>query len=203
MENAVKVQERASKSRMEVFQQHLNEPCVETCAGSWFACAKEVLKNNGINVYTYADSIRRCLRKGKQKQNNIMLVGPTNCGKFFLFDPLEMIFKTFVNPSSTSYAWVGLDEHEVAYLNDFRYSQECIKWSDFLVLLEGHTVNLTRPKNQFSTDLKIPRENTIPFFATSKSPIKYFGKYNMRDKRETEMMASRWKVFHLSCTDHI
>ena len=106
-----------------------------------------------------------------------------------------MIFKTFVNPSSTSYAWVGLDEHEVAYLNNFRYSQECIKWSDFLLLLEGHTVNLPRPKNQFNTDLKILRENTIPFSATSKRPIEYFGKYNMRDERETEMMASRWKVF--------
>ena len=119
--------------------------CVETCAGSWFACAKEVLKTNGINVYTYANSIRRCLRKGRQKQNNIMLVGPTNCGKSFLFDPLEMIFKTTVNPSLTSYAWVGLDKHEIAYLIDFRYSKECIKWSDFLLLLERHTVNLPRP----------------------------------------------------------
>ena len=107
LENVLKVQERASTSQMEVLQQHLNEPCGETCAGSWFACAKEVLKNNGINAYNYADSIRRCLRKDRQKKNNIMLVGPTNCGKSFLFDPLERIFKIFVNPSSTSYEWVG------------------------------------------------------------------------------------------------
>lgn len=133
------------KSRMEVLQQHQYEPCVETCAGSWFAHAKEVLKTIGINVYTYADSIRRCLRKGRRKQNNVMMVGPTNCGKSFLFNPLEMIFKTTVNPSLTSYAWVGLDEHEIAYLNDFRYSKECIKWSDFLLLLERHTINLPRP----------------------------------------------------------
>ena len=118
---------------------------VETCAGSWFARAKEVLKTIGINVYTYADSIRRCLRKGRRKENNVMLVGPTNCGKSFLFNPLEMIFKTTVNPSLTSYAWVGLDEHEIACLNDFRYSKECIKWSDFLLLLERHTINLPRP----------------------------------------------------------
>ena len=104
-------------------------------------------------------------------------------------------FKTFVNPSSPLYEWVGLGEHEAAYLNDFRYSQVCIKWSDFLLLLEEHAVNLYRPRNQFSTDLKIPGENTIPFFATSKSPLEYLGKYNMRDERETERMASRWKVF--------
>ena len=57
MENAAKVEERACKSQMGVLQQHLNEPCVETCAGSWFSCAKEVLKNNGISEYTYDDSI--------------------------------------------------------------------------------------------------------------------------------------------------
>ena len=58
MENAAKVQERACTSQMGVVQQHLNEPCVETCAGSWFSCAKEVLKSNGINEFTYDDSIR-------------------------------------------------------------------------------------------------------------------------------------------------
>lgn len=62
-----------------------------------------------------------------------------------------------------------------------------------MLLLEGHAVNLPRPKNHFSTDLKIPREHRIPFF--SKSSIEYFGKYNIWDDRETEMMASRWKLF--------
>ena len=127
-----------------------------------------------------------------------MLVGPTNCGKSFLLDPLEIIYKTFMNPSATSYAWVGLEGCAVAYLNDFRYTSECIKWSDFLLLLEGQTVNLPRPKNQFSSDLTISRDDTIPFFATSKSPIEYSGKYNIRDDLETEMMSSRWKVFRFN-----
>ena len=95
-----------------------------------------------------------------------MLVGPTNCGKSFLLDPLELIYKTSMNPSATSYAWVGLEECEIAYLNDFRYTPECIKWNDFLLLFEGQTVNLPRPRNQFSSILTISRDNTIPFFAT-------------------------------------
>ena len=33
------------------------------------------------------------------------------------------------------------------------------------MLLERHTVNLPRPKNQFSTDLKITQENTMPFLS--------------------------------------
>ena len=124
-----------------------------------------------------------------------MLVGPTNYVKSFLLDPLELIYKTIMNPSATSYAWVGLEECEIAYLNDFRYNQECIKSNDFLLLLEGQTVNLACPKNQFLSDLTISRDNTVPFFATWKSPIEYIAKYNLRDHLETGMMFSRWKVF--------
>jgi len=44
-----------------------------------------------------------------------MLVGPTNCGKSFLFNPIELMYNCFINPGSGKYAWVGLDEKEVAY----------------------------------------------------------------------------------------
>ena len=195
IQNTPALVERTSKSRILILIECGDKPCVENCNGQWFACANEVLKNNRVNIYTFADAMRKCLTNGRQKHNNIMIVGPTNCGKLFLLDPLEMIYKTFMNPSATSYAWVGLEACEVAYLNDFRYSQECIKWSDFLLLLEGQTVNLPRPKNQFSSDLTISRSNTISFFATSKNPIEYIGKYNIRDDRETDMMSSRWNVF--------
>jgi len=90
---------------------------------------------------------------------------------------------------------VGLDECEVAYLNDLRWTEERIKWNDFLLLLEGQTVHLPRPKNQFATDLVIERDNKLPFFATSKVAIQYVGKYNCHDEKETEMMNSRWKIF--------
>ena len=171
--------ERNSKSCIEILNEYANTACVENCNGEWLLCAKEVLKNNSINLHVYAEAICQCLKNGRQKQNNIMLVGPTNCGKSFLLDPLELIYKMFINPSATSYAWVGLEESEIAYLNNFRYTPECIKWSDFLLLLKGQTFNLPRPRNQFSSDLTILRDNTIPFFATSKSPIEYIGKSNV------------------------
>ena len=63
------------------------------------------------------------------------------------------------------------------------------------MLLEGHTVNLPRPKNQFPTDLLIDRSNNLAIFGTSKAPIKYMGKFNLQDERETNMMASRWQMF--------
>ena len=90
-------------------------------------------------------------------------------------------------PVTGKYAWVGLDECEVTYLNDFRWSPELIKWSDFLLLLEGQTVHLPRPTNIFATDLCIQRDNTLPIFATSKGPIEYVGQYNSRVEHETDM----------------
>ena len=124
-----------------------------------------------------------------------MIVGPTNCGKSFLLDTLGLIFNVFVNPATTKYSWTNLENKEVAFLNDFRWSPESIAWSDFLLLLEGQTVNLPRPKNQFASDPLIDRSNNLAIFATSKGPIKYVGKFNLQDDRETDMMASRWQMF--------
>ena len=63
---------------------------------------------------------------------------------------------------------------------------------NLLLLLDGETVKLLAPKNQFSSDIVI--EKDTPIFATSNSRIAYVGKFNASDERETEMMAIRWKV---------
>ena len=68
-------------------------------------------------------------------------------------------------------------------------------WSDFLLLLEGQTVNLPPPKNKFATDLLIYSSNNLAILAASKSPIKNVEKFNMQDGREIHMMASRWQMF--------
>ena len=61
--------------------------------------------------------MRNALIKGTQK-NNILIVGPTNCGKAFLLNPLELIFNAFVNPATTKYSWTNLENKEVAFVND-------------------------------------------------------------------------------------
>jgi hypothetical protein len=198
MNDASKNVQRARQSRMAILRVHLEKECLPGCNGEWLECAKQVLQQNGINLYYFASALRQLLENGRQKRLNVLLIGPTNCGKSFLLNPLELIYKIFINPAVGKYAWVGLDECEVAYLNDFRWSPELITWSDFLLLLEGQTVHLPRPKNMFATDLCIPRENTIPIFATSKGPIEFYGKYNSRDERENDMMSSRWNIFTFS-----
>lgn len=195
IQNSASVAAREEKSRMDLLREYAAGSCVANCNGEWLLCAKQVLANNNINMYYYACTIRKALFRGRSKNNNVLIVGPTNCGKSFLLNPLELIYKTFVNPANARYAWVDMEGCEVAYLNDFRWSREIIEWSDFLLLLEGQTVHLPRPKNQFSSALLVPRDNTIPFFATSKGPIEFIGKFNVRDDRESDMMASRWHKF--------
>ena len=152
MHSAPKTIERQHKCRLDLVVETADTACVEGCNGTWLVCARQVLKNNNINIYVFADALRECLKRGRKKNNNILLTGPTNCGKSFLLNPVELIFNCFVNPASGKYAWVGLDECELAYLNDFRWSAELIAWNEFLLLLEGQTGHLPRPKNQFATD---------------------------------------------------
>ena len=198
MHEAPEIIQRENISRIDVVKKHATEACIPNCNGQWLECARQLLRWNGHNTYTFTTAIRQCLIKGRSKHTNVFIYGDTNCGKSFLFEPLELMFKAFVNPATGRYAWVGLDECEVAFLNDFRWTSECIAWSDFLLLLEGQTVHLPRPKNQYATDLVIERTNKIPFFATSKEPIQFYGRYNNRDDRECEMMASRWNTFEFT-----
>ena len=67
-----------------------------------------------------------------------MIVGPANCGKTFLLQPLSTLFNVFCNPATTSYAWLGVENSEVIILNDFRWSKEIISWSELFLLLEGN-----------------------------------------------------------------
>ena len=185
--------ERRQSSRMDIIVRTAGACLTEGCDGQWLVAAREVLQRNEINSYVFADALRTAFRCGREKFVNIFLYGNTNMGKSFLLTPLEHLFKAFVNPANGRYAWVGLDTCDVAFLNDFRYSAEMISWSDFLLLLEGATVHLPRPRNMFSTDLCIHHTNKIPFFATSSEPLVKSNR--QADEKENDMMNSRWKFF--------
>ena len=198
LNHAPAVEERERMNRMDVVLSYLDKPCIDGCNGAWIESALEVLAKNDINSYVFADAIRRCLTHGRKKSNNVILTGPTNCGKSFLLNPLEHMFKCFMNPAAGKYAWIGLELCEIAFLNDLRWTEDLIRWNDFLLLLEGQTVHLPRPKNQFISDLVIEKDNILPFFATSKSRIEFVGRFNATDKKETDMMDSRWKNFEFT-----
>jgi len=116
--------ERSRMARLSIVERALEEPCVEGCNKAWVNQAKDILNRNQISQDIFASATRELLEKGRGKYRNMILVGPANCGKTFLFSPLPVLFKTFQNPATATFAWVGVQEAEIILLNDFRWSSQ-------------------------------------------------------------------------------
>ena len=140
---------RRNKSRMDILQETYETECTCEVDGEWETCALEILHNNDIPPMQFAMCVKEALVKGRGKYRNAMLAGPANCGKTFLFNPLNKIYHTFTNPASTSFAWVGAENSEVIFLMiiDFRWSPIIIacmiyfyswKFSKSTYLLRSH-----------------------------------------------------------------
>lgn len=192
MHNAPKDLSRSKKSRIVILNDCLSEDCVEGCYDEWYHAAIETLCRNEIQVEQFAGAVKTLLEKGRGKFRNILITGPANCGKTFVLKPLVQIYNAFVNPASSTFAWVGAEQSEVMFLNDFRWSQQLIPWHDLLLLLEGECVHLPAPKTHFAADILLTKDT--PIFSTSSKELQYV-KNGMHCERETEMMAVRWKVF--------
>ena len=192
METAGITLDRETKSRMDILREKVANDCVPGCDKMWLECAMGTLRNNKLHPFVYAAAIRDLLTNGRGKFRNLMIIGPADCGKTFLFKPLPLIYNAFCNPANDKYAWVGADSAEVILLQDFRWRPDMIPWNDLLLLLEGEIVKLPALKNQFASDVTI--EKDTPILATSKNRVTYAGKFNSTDSHEDEMMAVRWKI---------
>ena len=181
--------ECSKKSQIELLEEASNGDCVEGCNGEWLICAKEILRNNSVSIQLFSNAVKELLHKGRGKNRNLLLTGPANCGKSFLLNPLTVIYDTFCNPATGSFAWVGVDSAECIYLNDFRWSNQIIPWHDLLLMLEGHLVHLPAPKTHFAKDICLQRDT--PVFSTGKSSLVYL-KNGVIDEVETDMMSARW-----------
>ena len=72
--------QRSLKTRIKIISKTLKAECVETCKGKhWLKCAKSIPRNNRINQYFFTCVMRNALIKIRQRNNNIMTVGSTNC----------------------------------------------------------------------------------------------------------------------------
>ena len=193
IENALESKERDNCSRMDILKDALHKECIQGCNGRWLVCANETLRNNKVNPYVFADAIRSALLTGRAKGNNLMITGKGDCAKTFLFLPLTVVFHAFTNPAKTSFAWVGVEQKEIIFLNDIRWTEKMIDWSDFLNLLDGNDVTFPRPKNFNDSDIKMKRESKVPIFATSIDNIRFIGD---NSDVETDMMNRRWRIFN-------
>ena len=186
--------QRQRSTRMEKVWIAVNQRCIEQCRNEtvWLEMAREVLANNHINAYVFAAAVRNLLVNGREKGGNILITGARDCAKTFLLRPLTKIFNCFTNPSSGTYAFVGIQNKEVAFLNDLRYNTLMLPWQDFLNLLEGMEVHIPTPKTHYAEDIEL--ESDIPFFATSIGAIQFNGK-SVDPDGENAMMATRWHEF--------
>ena len=146
LETAKEKQERASMSRIDILKEQLSVGC--TCEGQWLECALQILDKNCIDRSVFANAIVKLLVMGRGKGRNIYITGPANCCKTFILDPLRVVYDSFLSPATCSYAWLGVENKEVIFLNDFRWSPVILPWADMLLLLEGHVVHFAAPKNQ-------------------------------------------------------
>jgi len=87
-------------------------------------------------------AVYEALSKGRGKFCNIYVHGNSNCGKSFILLPLKVIFNTFLNPAMGSFTWIGAEQAEVIFLNDFRWDPKLIALADLLQALEGDVVHL-------------------------------------------------------------
>ena len=192
MEEAEQKLERSKLTRLQILYAKLNEPCVPECDGKWLEMAKNILQRNGICSEEFAEAVVTLLDKDRGKYRNLYIKGPTNCGKTFLLNPLTLVFFAFSNPATTTFAWMGAEQAEVIFLNDFRWSSQIISWHDLLLLLDGQLVHLPAPKTHYNSDISLTRD--IPLFCTAKEELSYVSG-GILDTRETEMMRVRWRVF--------
>ena len=134
--------------------------------------AENLIHRNGIDLLVFATACRM-LEKGRGKYRNILLTRPANCGKTFILNPLNVVYKTFSNPASTSFAWIGVENCEILFLNDFRWSSQILAWHDMLLLLEGQTVHLSQLLNHIMRN-KLFLIQTLRYFARENKSCRIF-----------------------------
>ena len=120
----------------------------------WLSAAIELIHGNAIDLNVFCNAIFIALEKGRGNYLNIYIYGPGNCGKTFILSPLKVIFNAFCNPETGLFAWIGAEEAEIIFLNDFRWNAKIIAWSDFLQTLQGDIVYLPAPKNVCRRDVE-------------------------------------------------
>ena len=140
--NSLSEIKRPRKSRLEISKDCLQNGCVQNCNNIWYFSALQTLQQHDISVEEFRSAVKELLHKVHGKFRNILIIGPANCGKTFLLKPLSLVYRSFVNPATSIFAWVGAEQTKLLFLNDFHWSPHVIPWHDLLSLLEGEPVHL-------------------------------------------------------------
>ena len=121
-----------------------------------------------------------------------MFIGAANGWKILALNPLTEVLKCFVSPVSGTFAWVGGEKANVIFLNDWRWNDKLVIWTDFLKLLEGLPMHIEAPKTHFAED--ILWDVKTPIFATSSTQLKKVDG-GVVNEIEANMIRDWWNYF--------
>ena len=191
MENVWREMERDSKTQMQLLREFCDVDCVVSCSRQWLECAKQTLEWNNYEIAVFTEAVRLLLEIGQGKYRNVLTTSHTNCGKSFILNAMTIISWAFANPAQNILAWIGVENAEIACLNDLRWNGKLIPCNNFLQLLEGAEVHLAVPKNNSPEDIKFKMDT--PIFATSVGKIwKYVA--GVVHEGKAEMMDCQWNI---------
>ena len=122
----VENEKRESQTKLQIWDEARKKKCVPGCDGEWKRLASQTLERNNCSKNEFKDAVKDALSKGREKCRNILITGPANCGKSFILKPLCDIFDAFINPASGTFAWVCIEEAQIIFLNDFRWSERIL-----------------------------------------------------------------------------
>ena len=162
---------RSHKGYAEILTDCLQNGYVQNCNNIWNFCALQTLQQNDISVEEFRSAVKELLHLGRGKFQNILIIGPANCCKTFLLKPISLVYRSFVNPATSTFAWVGAEEAELLFLNDFCWSPQIVPWHDLLLLLEGQPVHLPTLKTHYAEGVLLRSDR--PIFATSSSELQF------------------------------
>ena len=177
---------RSYKGYAEILTDCLQNGYVQNCNNIWYFCALQTLQQNDISVEEFRSALKELLHLERGKLQNILIIGPANCGKTFLLKPISLVYRSFVNPATSTFAWVGAEEVELLFLNDFCWRPQIVPWHDLLLLLEGQPVHVPAPKTHF---LQVTDQYL------QQVPLSYSLLDMVSRNTETEMMEVQCKVF--------
>ena len=107
---------RKQMTRFGILQEASKGRCAENCNEQWTELAKGIVKRNNLTDGVFQKAVAKLLDKGRGKYHNILVKGSANCGKTFWLNPLNVVYNTFSNHSSSSFAWVGAESAEIIFL---------------------------------------------------------------------------------------
>ena len=115
IETAIEKVARSAMSRLQILQQQLTGACI--CNGEWRQCALDILAKNSIDRAAFSDAIITLLVMDRAKAAIYLSMVQQIVAKR---SSLTVMVNAFLSPATCSYAWLGVEDKEMIFLNDFR-----------------------------------------------------------------------------------